>query len=247
MPQTKTNTRIETSEEEPRIEPVENPDSLKLKLAYWFTEKQMGKVITPLKVVQARMPDTLSLAQKFMKIEQNLSLSDELVFYIKSYVATLNGCSFCIDIAKADAEEEMEIEKYEALMNYESTDAFSESEKAALAYVEEAARQLEVSDEVFERLQELLTDEAVLYSDGGGKVTAARKPIDSMENVAKFLVGIAEKNKDRVEIERTSVNRRPGYKAYIDGVLHSIWSFDIRGRQIKEVYAILNPEKLPSS
>ena len=102
-----------SSKDEPRLKPIDNPASIKLKLAYWFTKKKLGKVITPVKVVQARMPETLSLSQKLMSIEDNLSLSDELIFYIKSFVATLNGCSFCIDIAKADAQENIDISKYE--------------------------------------------------------------------------------------------------------------------------------------
>lgn len=148
--------------ENPRIAPIENPDSLKLKLAYWYTKKKMGKVITPLKVVQARMPDTLSLSHKLMSIEQGLSLSKELVFYIKSYVATLNGCSFCIDIAKAAAENDVEIEKYEQLLNYDAPEVFSKAEKAALRYVEEATQEKEVTDQVYNNLQQYYTDEEIV-------------------------------------------------------------------------------------
>lgn len=150
------------SEEQPRIAPIENPRSIKLKLAYWFTKKKLGKVITPMKVVQARMPDTLSLSQKLMSTEENLSLPDDLVFYIKSYVATLNGCTFCIDIAKAAAEDDVEIQKYEQLLNYESSDVFNDSEKAALKYVEQATQQKEVADEVFENLREYFTETEIV-------------------------------------------------------------------------------------
>lgn len=142
-----------SSKDEPRLKPINNPSGIKLKLAYWLTKKKLGKVITPVKVVQARMPDTLSLSQKLMSIEDNLSLSDELIFYIKSYVATLNGCSFCIDIAKAEAQENIDISKYEQLLNYQSSEVFDKAEKAALQYVEQATLEKQVSDKVFEELQ----------------------------------------------------------------------------------------------
>ncbi len=142
-----------SSKDEPRLKPIDNPTGIKLKLAYWFTKKKLGKVITPVKVVQARMPETLSLSQKLMNIEHNLSLSDELIFYIKSYVATLNGCSFCVDIAKADAQENIDISKYKQLLNYQSSDIFDKAEKAALQYVEQATLEKQVGDAIFEELQ----------------------------------------------------------------------------------------------
>lgn len=141
------------SKEDPRLEPVENPTSIKVKLAYWFTRKKLGKVITPMKVVQSRMPKTISLSQTLMSIENNLSLPDELVFYIKSYVATLNGCSFCIDIAKAQTENDVDIQKYEQLLNYQSADVFTHAEKAAFQYVEQATLEKQVQNAVFEELQ----------------------------------------------------------------------------------------------
>lgn len=161
MKKTNANPEIKI-DEEPRIEPIERPRSIKLKLAYWFTKKKIGKVITPLKVVQSRMPDTLSLSQKLMNIEQNLSLPKDLVFYIKSYVATINGCAFCIDIAKATADKEVEIQKYEQLLSYESSEVFTKAEKAALKYVEQATLEKEVTDTVFNELQKYFNDTEIV-------------------------------------------------------------------------------------
>lgn len=150
------------SEKEPRIAPVENPDSLKMKLAYWITKQKIGKVITPMKVVQARLPETLSVTQKLTKVENNLSLPDELIFFIKSYVATLNGCSFCIDIAKAAAENDTTVAKYEALLNFRSSSAFSATEKAALTYVEEISLNKEVPDATFQTLEKHFSEKEIV-------------------------------------------------------------------------------------
>lgn len=149
MERTKRTEQEVSNSKKPRIKPIENPSNIKLKLAYWFTKKKMGMAITPLKVVQARMPKTISVSQKLMAAEGDLSLSDELIFLIKSFVSTLNGCSFCIDLAKADIEDENVLQKYESLLSYESSNVFSEEEKAALTYVEEATRHKEVSEDVF--------------------------------------------------------------------------------------------------
>jgi alkylhydroperoxidase family enzyme len=162
MEQTKEPAIEVANQEKPRIEPIERPSSIKLKLAYWITKKKMGKVITPLKVVQARMPKILAVSQKMIKAEEDLSLSDDLIFFIKSYVATLNGCSFCIDIAKADAEKEKTVKKYEQLLDYESSEVFDKAEKAALKYVEQATLDKEVSDEVFEELSRYYDDKEMV-------------------------------------------------------------------------------------
>lgn len=73
MEKTKTDSKIsedKSTRNQPRLKPIEDPKSVKLKLAYWFTKKKMGKVISPLKVVQVRMPETLSLSQKLLSIEK---------------------------------------------------------------------------------------------------------------------------------------------------------------------------------
>ena len=38
------------------LTPIENPNGLMMKLVYFFTRKQFGKVLTPLKVHSARLP-----------------------------------------------------------------------------------------------------------------------------------------------------------------------------------------------
>ena len=146
----------------PRLAPIDHPDSVKMKLAYWLTRRKMGKVITPMKVVTARLPQSLRLSYEMNKVEENLSLEPGLRFLAKSYVASLNGCSFCVDIAKANAmDEDVALEKYDALMDFHSSDVFSERERAALAYVEEATQKKAVGDETFAALSQHFDDREI--------------------------------------------------------------------------------------
>src|SRR5258705_9666072 len=41
------------------LPPIEKPQGLMMKLAYYFTRRQFGKVLTPLKVHSARLPACL--------------------------------------------------------------------------------------------------------------------------------------------------------------------------------------------
>lgn len=95
-----------------------------------------------------------------------------------------------------------------------------------------------------DQLQELITDDAVMYSDGGGKATAAPKPVEGPDRVSKFLMSIAQKTADRVTVERSAVNNNPGFLTYMNGELHSIWIFEITDGRIQKIFSVLNPDKL---
>lgn len=146
----------------PRLAPIEHPDKLKTRAAYWLARRRMGTVITPMKVIHARMPQSLRLAYEMNKVEHSLSLGSDLRILVKSYVATLNGCAFCIDLAKAEAlDENVAPEKYDALLDDRTSDVFSERERAALAYVEEATRDKAVSDATFDALSQYFDDREI--------------------------------------------------------------------------------------
>lgn len=159
------NIDIDVSERdtEPRLAPVDNPNSLKLKLAYWFTRRIMGKVITPMKVHYARFPEGLGLSQKLYSTEEKIMLDPRLKHLIKVYVAAVNGCAFCIDIGKASAHNhDLDPAIFEDLLRFEESDRFSRAEKAALAYAEEATRSKHVSDATFERLQNYFDEREIV-------------------------------------------------------------------------------------
>ena len=138
-----------------RLSPIEHPQGLMPKLAYWMTKRQLGKVIMPMKVVNARMPKSFRHAWETVKMaEQHLSLHRELTFLLKSYISMLNGCAFCEDIAKAVAVDYgLSLEKYYQLGVFRTSALYTERERAALAYVEEATQKKRVADDTFAALQ----------------------------------------------------------------------------------------------
>ena len=82
------------------LQPIEKPKGLIMKLAYHFTRREFGKVLTPLKVHSARLPAAFGLFySKVNKLDQRLTLRPELALLIRHQVARINICLFCIDIA----------------------------------------------------------------------------------------------------------------------------------------------------
>lgn len=91
-------------------------------------------------------------------------------------------------------------------------------------------------------VESLLTADAELLSDGGGKVFAARVAIRGPQRVAKFLTGVFRKHR-HFEVRATTVNRRPGLIMFDQGKLVQVVSFDI-DEQVRGIYVTRNPDKL---
>jgi len=69
------------------LPPVEKPQGLMMKLAYYFTRRQFGKVLTPLKVHSARLPTAFGLFySKIGKLDKKLLLPPETVLLIRALI-----------------------------------------------------------------------------------------------------------------------------------------------------------------
>lgn len=94
-------------------------------------------------------------------------------------------------------------------------------------------------------LMSLLAEDAELLSDGGGKVTAARKPIHGADHIARFLTGLVNKiGASHLTVRPAEVNGKPGFIIYLDGRLQNLLSLDIVDERIRGVYIVVNPDKL---
>jgi len=147
-----------------RLEPIEKPKGLMMRIAYWMTRRQFGKVMTPMKVVIARMPGALRLTYEITKFElKGIRLEHGLHFMVGTLAAQINGCGFCVDLGRAMAiREHLGMEKFNALSEYRTSPLFSDRERAALAYVEEATRHKRVSDATFEELRKHFSEREIV-------------------------------------------------------------------------------------
>jgi alkylhydroperoxidase family enzyme len=136
------------------LPPIEKPPGLAKKLAYYFTRKQFGKVLTPVKVHSARLPAAFGLFYaKIGTLDKKLTLSREMVLVIREQVAQINICPFCTDIGRSFAiKESMNEAKFDALKQYRTTSLFNQAERAALDYVTELTKNKKVDPETFARL-----------------------------------------------------------------------------------------------
>ncbi|MBA3694474.1 MAG: carboxymuconolactone decarboxylase family protein [Acidobacteria bacterium] len=145
-----------------RLKPIENPDNWLVKIAYWWSRREFGKVIMPMKVIYARKPKLMFLANKIYQFqEKNVSLEPSIKLLIQTQVSALNGCSFCNDISLAQAvKKKLGAEKFFALGDDVETKAkvFTEKEQAVVAFVSEYSKNRKVSDETFEKLRKFFSE-----------------------------------------------------------------------------------------
>jgi len=136
------------------LTPIEHPEGLLMKLAYYFTRKQFGKVLTPLKVHSARLPAAFGLFYaKVSKLDKKLTLPAETALLIREQVARINICSFCMDIGRSFViKATMNEAKFDALDQYQTSSLFSEAERAALDYATELTREKKVNPDTFARM-----------------------------------------------------------------------------------------------
>ena len=160
-------TEAETGTEavqKPRLAPIERPKGFMMRLAYWGMQRQFGKVMTPVKVMSTRVPESLKPTAAIVKFStKGLRLDPSLVLLIGDLASQINGCAFCLDLGRAMAlRSHVDMKKFEALMDYKTSPLFTERERAALAYAEEATRNKRVSDATFEDLRTHFTEREIV-------------------------------------------------------------------------------------
>ena len=90
----------------------------------------------------------------------------------------------------------------------------------------------------------LLDPGATMTADGGGRVSAALRPIEGGEQIARYVVDIASRAPSNLTIMERTVNGQPGLVAQHDGATVTVFAFDVTGDRIKHIWAVRNPEKL---
>jgi AhpD family alkylhydroperoxidase len=124
-----------------KLAPIEQPPSLWMKVVYQLSERRFGKVLGVIKVIYARKPEIMPIALKIARTMERLSLEPSLRYLVQVQTSRQNGCAFCEDLVMAEAVRgKLGDEKFRALADYRTSPAFSERERAALAFAEEATQ-----------------------------------------------------------------------------------------------------------
>lgn len=94
------------------------------------------------------------------------------------------------------------------------------------------------------RLTDLVAADATAWSDGGGRIRAARNPLYGADRIARFFAGVYGRRRPGVRIASVELNGAPALVlSWPDGACYTLGVAAAGGR-ITGVYLVGNPDKL---
>lgn len=185
------------------------------------------------------LEDTISYA--FLVMLERLTPVERAVFILREAFVfeydviadfldkTETGCRKILSRVKQKIENEFEMEWVPN----------AKSEQLTLRFLQAAS-----TGDMAELLQ-LLSDDVALYSDGGGKITAAVKPIVSSQRVITFIGGLVAKGDSLVSVRVVRINGQHGLLIQVPNEASpTVVSLAIKNGLVQEIYMIRNPDKL---
>jgi RNA polymerase sigma-70 factor (ECF subfamily) len=95
-----------------------------------------------------------------------------------------------------------------------------------------------------EALMTMLAPDATWTADGGGKVSAARRPVVGAELVARAIVGLMRKAGPQLRADMVTCNSAPALLLYRGEHLEMVVTLDFADDKITNFYVMRNPDKL---
>ncbi|MEV5704570.1 RNA polymerase sigma-70 factor [Actinoallomurus sp. NPDC052274] len=94
-------------------------------------------------------------------------------------------------------------------------------------------------------VMEVLAPDVTLWSDGGGKVTAARRPLYGPDHVARWMLGVLAKPQTAGGVLRpATINGELGVLFTVQGLPAGALTFDLADGRIQNLRMQVNPDKL---
>jgi len=222
----------------------------RLKAARTTREEYVGQWLPEPVLTSDARPDAMlqqheSVTLAFLLLLETLSPEERAVFLLKDvFDYSHDEIAGMLGISAANARQLLHRAKAKVA---EGKPRFGGDPEAKRALAERFVAAFTSRDP--EALTGLLAEDIGFWSDGGGKVHAAGRPVFGRDAVARMLIGfgraaINRNLADRLSFEVVDVNADPALVVREDGNLFGVYSLSIRGDCIDAIRVVLNPEKL---
>jgi alkylhydroperoxidase family enzyme len=188
-----------------RIEGVpKSQASLMVKLVYTFGPRAMRKLtggdpqtgsgIEPMEIWAHQPKMMMGMGRFNQAVRSGKAVDERIRNLVELKGAQMIGCEFCVDLGSQICRNSgMSDSELLALPNYQSSDLFTEQEKAALDYTVAVMRTpVEVTDEMFARIKEHFSDKQIV------EITALLTLVNTDRFNAAFGIGSAGFSAGRV-------------------------------------------------
>lgn len=120
---------------------------------------------------------------------------------------------------------------------------FAATEVAKTRLLRQFVSAVEARDD--KALLQLFAQDATWTADGGGKTAASPRPIEGAPKIVNLVLGLqALFARNNGTFHLAFVNGEPGLLVRLDGQVSAVLAVDDDGEQIRNVYAVVNPDKL---
>jgi RNA polymerase sigma-70 factor (ECF subfamily) len=181
-----------------------------------------------------------SLSTAFMLMLERLSPAERAVFLLHDVFDSSYS-----DIARIMEREEPAVRQmlHRARQRVRTDKPrFATDRKEHRDLVERFSKAAYIADEG--ALLNLFAPDIAVITDGGGKVTAARKIVRGLKKVIRIFTIAIPPAADRLTWKLVDINGEPGIVEFLDGEPFAAITFATIDGKIVKLYRIMNPEKL---
>jgi RNA polymerase sigma-70 factor (ECF subfamily) len=184
-----------------------------------------------------------SLSQAFLVLLESLSPVERAVFLLHEvFDYDYPQVAKIVDRSEANCRQIVVRARRNVLARRPRFDADEAQRDALLARFVAAAEEGDLA-----ALEEMLAADAVVYTDGGGRAKAARKPVSGPARIARLIASVTRKNRATglYTTEFATVNGQPGrLLRRRDGRVIDVLTIDVVDGRIQTLRIVRNPEKL---
>lgn len=148
----------------PFLEPIAKPKSIRLRVLATVLRRVFGKVPSWLSVFCARMPFAFTTWMgKANSLNKKLSIGTDTMALVRARVDDINICTQCQDAGRwyITKKQPHLLPKLDALSDYQTSELFSNKERAALAFASELATSRSVSPDSFAQLSQYYSEREI--------------------------------------------------------------------------------------
>lgn len=140
------------------------PKGLFRKVAYQQTRKRLGRVPEPIAVAAHHKTIMGGMSAFEIALERSKKVPERYKVLGELRASMVAGCEFCVDIGSWLAREAgLSEDELKAMVDWESSDLFDETDKLVIAYADGITRTpVDVPDEVFEGLRARFDEEQLV-------------------------------------------------------------------------------------
>jgi RNA polymerase sigma-70 factor, ECF subfamily len=200
----------------------------------WLPEPVATDVLGPLDTAELR--DTVSFAT--VHLMERLSPPERAVFVLReAFALPYNDIARAVGLTAAACRQLFHRTRGHLAEGHDRFPASREEHTRLLAGFLRAAEDGDLA-----ALTRMLADDVVSWTDGGGLVRQARRPILGPRKVAAFWAGLYRRY-DTGPATVVAVNGGVGVRTRI-GSQEQILTVEVEGGRIRQIFSVLNPVKL---